>query len=228
MKKVFAVLSVLLLFGCTNPSMERGFAKLNEAMSDLVDSFEAMNIPQITEDMSIIVADLQSIADGIQAYQEAMIEYNNHILMYNEALLEYNDAMLAYADAQTAAEEFLSTVGEITQEMLASLAKLREMSEAGNQWAEVMLLLAEIKISLNGVLAQVKTLATKEQVAAINQMLQEMNNDLDWYVSVQDFDYDGVLNFADKCPNTPITQINEVNADGCAPGETPVESGSKI
>tara|TARA_A100001201_G_scaffold141588_2_gene137415 strand:+ start:855 stop:1532 length:678 start_codon:yes stop_codon:yes gene_type:complete len=222
MKKVFAVLSVLLLFGCTNPSMERGFAKLNEAMSDLVDSFEAMNIPQITEDMSTIVADLQSIADGIQAYQDAMIEYNNHILMYNEALQEYNDAMLAYADAQTAAEEFLSTVGEITEEMLASLATLREMSEAGNEWANIMLLIAEIKISLNGVLAQVKTLATKEQVAQITAMLQEMNEDLDWYIAVQDFDYDGVLNAFDKCPDTPITQINEVNADGCAPGETPV------
>ena len=222
MKKVFAVLSVLLLFGCTNPSMERGFAKLNEAMSDLVDSFEAMNIPQITEDMSTIVADLQSIADGIQAYQEAMIEYNNHILMYNEALLEYNDAMLAYADAQTAAEEFLSTVGQITQEMLASLAQLRDMAEAGNEWANIMLMIAEIKISLNGVLAQVKTLATKEQVAQITAMLQEMNEDLDWYIAVQDFDYDGVLNAFDKCPDTPITEINNVNADGCAPGETPV------
>lgn len=222
MKKVFAVLSVLLLFGCTNPSMERGFAKLNEAMSDLVDSFEAMNIPQITEDMSTIVADLQSIADGIQAYQEAMIEYNNHILMYNEALLEYNDAMLAYADAQTAAEEFLSTVGEITEEMLASLAKLRDMAEAGNEWANIMLMIAEIKISLNGVLAQVKTLATKEQVAQITAMLQEMNEDLDWYIAVQDFDYDGVLNAFDKCPDTPLSEINNVNADGCAPGETPV------
>lgn len=222
MKKVFAVLSVLLLFGCTNPSMERGFAKLNEAMSDLVDSFEAMNIPQITEDMSTIVADLQSIADGIQAYQEAMIEYNNHILMYNEALLEYNDAMLAYADAQTAAEEFLATVGEITEEMLTSLATLRDMAEAGNEWANIMLMIAEIKISLNGVLAQVKTLATKEQVAQITAMLQEMNEDLDWYIAVQDFDYDGVLNAFDKCPDTPLSEINNVNADGCAPGETPV------
>ena len=222
MKKVFAVLSVLLLFGCTNPSMERGFAKLNEAMSDLVDSFEAINIPQITEDMSTIVADLQSIADGIQAYQEAMIEYNNHILMYNEALQEYNDAMLAYADAQTAAEEFLATVGEITEEMLTSLATLRDMAEAGNEWANIMLMIAEIKISLNGVLAQVKTLATKEQVAQITAMLQEMNEDLDWYIAVQDFDYDGVLNAFDKCPDTPITEINNVNADGCAPGETPV------
>ena len=222
MKKVFAVLSVLLLFGCTNPSMERGFAKLNEAMSDLVNSFEALNIPQITEDMSSIVADLQSIADGIEAYQEAMIEYNNHLLMYNEALQEYNDAMLSYADAQTAAEEFLSSVGEITEEMLSSLAKLREMSEAGNEWANIMLMIAEIKISLNGVLAQVKTLATKEQVAAITSMLEQMNDDLDWYIAVQDFDYDGVLNAFDKCPDTPITEINNVNADGCAPGETPV------
>ena len=221
MKRVLILSVFLVTFGCTNPSMERGFAQLNQAMSELVASFDAMNIPQMTEDMSQIVADLQSIADGIAAYQEAMIEYNAHIMMYNEALLEYNDAMLAYADAQLAAEEFLATVGEITVEMLASLAKLREMSEAGNEWANIMLMIAEIKISLNGVLAQVKTLATKEQVAQIAAMLEEMNTDLDWYVSVQDFDYDGVLNFADKCPNTPITEINNVNADGCAPGETP-------
>ncbi len=221
MKKIFAVLSVLLLFGCTNPSMERGFAQLNEAMEDLVGAFDALNIPQMQEDMESIVADLTDIAEGIKAYQDAMIEYNAHIMMYNEALQEYNDAMLAYADAQIAADEFLASVGEITASMLTSLTKLREMSEAGNQWAEVMLLLAEIKISLNGVLAQVKTLATKEQVAAINSMLQEMNSDLDWYISIQDFDYDGVMNGLDKCPNTPITEINNVNADGCAPGETP-------
>ena len=221
------ILSVLLFtFGCTNPSMERGFAKLNQAMSELVSSFEALDIPQMQSDMEQIVFDLTAIAEGIQAYQEAMIEYNAHIMEYQEALQEYNDAMLAYVDAQIAAEAFLSTVGEITQEMLASLDKLRTMSEAGNEWANIMLMIAEINISLKGVLAQVKTLATKEQVAAITSMLEDMNKDLDWYVSVQDFDYDGVLNFADKCPNTPITEINNVNADGCAPGETPVESGS--
>tara|TARA_Y100001972_G_C7617999_1_gene309937 strand:- start:109 stop:789 length:681 start_codon:yes stop_codon:yes gene_type:complete len=226
MKKIFAVLSILMLFGCANPSMEKGFARLNEAMSELVNSFEALDIPGIQSDMEQIVMDLTVIAEGIKAYQDAMIEYNAHILMYNEALLEYNDAMLAYADAQIAADQFLASVGEITASMMSSLTELRKMSEAGNQWAEVMLLLAEIKISLNGVLAQVKTLATKEQVAAINSMLQEMNNDLDWYISVQDFDYDGVLNFADKCPNTPITEIKNVNANGCAPSETPIESGS--
>ena len=114
MKKVFAVLSILLLFGCTNPSMERGFAQLNEAMSDLVDAFDAMNIPQMTEDMTQIVADLQSIADGLVAYQEAVVEYNAHLMMYNEALLEYNDAMLAYADAQMAADQFLASVGAVS------------------------------------------------------------------------------------------------------------------
>ena len=169
---------------------------------------------QITEDLEIIV-------EGVQNYTDAVIEYNGYIVEYNEAINEYNDAMLAYSDAQIAADEFLSNVGEITQSMLASLTKLRDMSESGNQWAEVMLLLAEINISLNGVLAQVKTLATKEQVAAINSMLQEMNSDLDRYIAIQDFDYDGVMNGLDKCPNTPITEINNVNADGCAPDETP-------
>ena len=222
MKKLLSILIIFLFLGCANPSMERGFARLNDAMEELVGAFDALDIPQMQADMEQIVVDLTIIAESIEAYQEAMIEYNAHIMMYNEALLEYNDAMLAYTDAQIAADQFLASVGEITTNMLSSLTKLREMSEAGNQWAEVMLLLAEIKISLNGVLAQVKTLATKEQVAAINSMLQDMNTDLDWYISIQDFDYDGVMNGLDKCPNTPLTEINNVNDQGCAPGETPV------
>tara|TARA_B100000085_G_scaffold85757_3_gene77339 strand:+ start:7191 stop:7859 length:669 start_codon:yes stop_codon:yes gene_type:complete len=219
MKKVFALLAVLLLFGCANPSMERGFAKLNESMSDLVDSFEALDIPQITEDMTAIVADLQSIADGLERYYEAMAEYNAHLLLYNEALNEYNDALLSYNEAQTSAEQLTDNVAEIMGNMLASLAKLKQMADEGNEWANIMFMLAEIKISLNGIFAQVQTLATKEQVQGIVTMLEQMNADLDWYIGLKDFDLDGVVNAVDKCPDTPITEINNVNADGCSPSQ---------
>ena len=52
MKKVVLVIITLVLslssMACINPSMENGFEKLNQSLSELVASFDAVNIPQIT------------------------------------------------------------------------------------------------------------------------------------------------------------------------------------
>ena len=221
MKKVFAVLSVVLLFGCTNPSMERGFARLNESLQKVVDSFEALNIPQITSDMEQIVVDLEIIVEGVQNYHDAVIEYNAHIAEYNEAMIEYNDAMLAYEEAILANEEFLSEIDDILTGVVSSLEGLQKLYDEGNQWAGIFLQLANIKIGLQDILATMQTKATKAQMEELLESLQEVGRGVDQLVAVADYDYDGVINALDKCPKTPITKINEVNANGCAPGETP-------
>ena len=38
-------------------------------------------------------------------------------------------------------------------------------------------------------------------------------------VFVADYDYDGVINGLDQCPDTPITEISEVNGVGCSPSQ---------
>lgn len=222
MKKILAVLSVLLLFGCTNPSMERGFAKLNESLQEVLDSFEAMNIPQITSDMSQIIVDLEVIVEGVQNYHDAVIEYNAHIVEYNEAMLEYNDAMLAYEEAMLANEEFLAEIEDVLNGVVSSLEGLQTLYDNGNQWAGIFLQIAQIRIGLQDILATMQTKATKEQVEQLLAAVQEVGAGVDQLVAVADYDYDGVINALDKCPETPITEINNVNADGCAPGETPV------
>ena len=229
MKKVVLVIITLVLslssMACINPSMENGFEKLNQSLSELVASFDAVNIPQITSDMEQITDDLESIVVGIENYVSAVEEYNQAILIYNEALLEYNDAMMKYDEALTATNDFLSQIDSSIEGMLQALEGLREMKEEGNEWAGIFLQIAEIRIGLQDILAIMKTKATKEQMEALLAQVQGMGEGVDQLVFLADYDYDGVINGIDKCPDTPLSDINNVNAQGCAPGQTPVTEG---
>lgn len=221
--KKYLILSVFLItVGCTNASMERGFARMIESLEQLTASFEAVNIPQITTDMGQIVEDLEIIVDGVQNYTDAVIEYNGYIVEYNEAINEYNDAMLAYQEQITTAQEFLDDIDDVMNNMVESLAGLQTLYDEGNQWAGIFLQIANIRLGLQDILAIMKTKATAEQMDALLAQVENMGEGIDQLVAVADYDYDGVINALDKCPETPLTKINEVNADGCAPGETPV------
>ena len=221
MKKFIAILSVLLFAGCTNPSMERGFAKLNESLQQVVNSFEAMNIPQITTDMSQIIEDMEVIVEGVQNYHDAVVEYNYHISLYNEAIIEYNDAMLEYEEAMLANEEFLAQIDDVMTNLVDSLEGLQDLYDNGNQWAGIFLQIAQIRIGLQDILATMQTKATKQQVQELLAAVQEVGEGVDQLVAVADYDYDGVINALDKCPDTPLKDINNVDAQGCAPGQTP-------
>ena len=193
-----------------------------ESLEQLTASFEAVNIPQITTDMGQIVEDLEIIVDGVQNYTDAVIEYNGYIVEYNEAINEYNDAMLAYQEQITTAQEFLDDIDDVMNNMVESLAGLQTLYDEGNQWAGIFLQIANIRLGLQDILAIMKTKATAEQMDALLAQVENMGEGIDQLVAVADYDYDGVINALDKCPETPLTKINEVNADGCAPGETPV------
>ena len=193
-----------------------------ESLEQLTASFEAVNIPQITTDMAQITEDLEIIVDGVQNYTDAVIEYNGYIVEYNEAINEYNDAMLAYQEQITTAQEFLDDIDDVMNNMVESLAGLQALYDEGNQWAGIFLQIANIRLGLQDILAIMKTKATAEQMEQLLAQVENMGEGIDQLVAVADYDYDGVINALDKCPETPLTKINEVNADGCAPGETPV------
>lgn len=219
MRKFITLIVLLFTFGCTNPSMERGFAKLNESLKEVVSAFNAIDIPQITTDMEQIVSDLEVIAEGIQNYHDAVVEYNAHIAEYNEAMIEYNDAMLAYEEAVLANEEFLAEIDSVMTDMIESLEGLQALYDNGNQWAGIFLQIAQIRLGLQDILATMQTKATKEQMDQLLAQVQEMGEDVDQLVAVADYDYDGVANALDKCPDTPLSEINNVNADGCSPSQ---------
>ena len=96
MKKFITLIVLLFTFSCTNPSMEDGFAKLNESLKQLVASFDALEIDQMTTDMENIVTDLGYIAEDLDAYLASMIEYQ-------EATDAYFVATAAFAEATDAA-----------------------------------------------------------------------------------------------------------------------------
>ena len=77
----------------------------------------------------------------------------------------------------------------------------------------------EDNLTLDQILITVQTFATKEQVEGILDDLTKMGEGIDQLVSTADYDYDGVINALDKCPNTPINEINNVNSDGCSPSQ---------
>ena len=95
----------------------------------------------------------------------------------------------------------------------------RLLAEEGNQWAGLFYQIAQINLTLDQILITVQTFATKEQVEGILDDLTKMGEGIDQLVSTADYDYDGVINALDKCPNTPIDEINNVNSDGCSPSQ---------
>jgi len=85
--------------------------------------------------------------------------------------------------------------------------------------------MADIKLRLESILETAEDWATDEQVQNLLAQVQEVSEGIDMLVFIADYDYDGVMNGLDQCPDTPITEINNVNGVGCAPNETPTTDG---
>ena len=49
--------------------------------------------------------------------------------------------------------------------------------------------------------------------------LEKIHEGIDILVARADYDIDGVINAIDECPDTPITEIKQVNEVGCSPSQ---------
>ena len=194
MKKFIVLFFLSLSISCINPSMENGFARLIESLKQLTASFEALQVDQITEDMSNIVTDLEYIAEDLDTYLTAMIEYQ-------VATNAYFEATEALAIATSAASE--ATNG--------TLDELLALSEGGNQWATIYLQIMGISQSFSVIQSAVDNMATSEQVQQIAEQLENMSNDLTLSIQGSDVDGDGIIHMYDKCPTLAGPESN----DGC-------------
>ena len=52
-----------------------------------------------------------------------------------------------------------------------------------------------------------------------NQIKNQLKTFLQGQAQFADYDYDGVMNGLDQCPDTPITEVSEVNGVGCSPSQ---------
>ena len=100
------------------------------------------------------------------------------------------------------ATQALADMEETNQNLADALVKMQELRER----------LAELQVILDEA-------ATVEQVQALRDKVAEISDGISMLVFVADYDYDGVMNGLDQCPDTPITEINDVNGVGCSPSQ---------
>ena len=134
-----------------------------------------------------------------------------------EALAELEASFLAIDVEQMSADLL---------DMNETVAQLVIDQEAANDAAAQLLVdIEDILTSLAAVKDKLDNALTVEQVQALTAQFALINEKVQTLVAIADYDYDGVINALDQCPDTPITEINNVNAVGCAPGETPTNNG---
>ena len=108
--------------------MENGFARLIASLEALTQSFNNLNIPQIQEDMTVVIEGVEDIAIGLTNYLEAMEDYNSSIAVYNEAVNEYNDALLAAGEAYNTALVEFENVGAAVEALENSNGRFKIIS----------------------------------------------------------------------------------------------------
>ena len=143
--------------------------------------------------------------------------------------IERGLASLEESLAQLEASFLLLDVEKMQSDLLDMNETVAQMvidqEEANEAAAQLLLDIESILASLAEVQVLIDNAVTTEQVAALAAQFADINTKIQTLVAIADYDHDGVMNALDQCPDTPITEINNVNAVGCAPGETPTNNG---
>jgi hypothetical protein len=112
--------------------------------------------------------------------------------------------------------ELIVDVEEYASQMEAYNLKVQEIKER----LEAMLItVVGITEVVDGMTVTSGGLATSQQMQDLLSQVEEFQAGVDILVAIADYDYDGVQNALDKCPDTPIEEINNVDADGCSPSQ---------
>ncbi len=98
---------------------------------------------------------------------------------------------------------------------------LADAEESNEIIEEALVTIASIRERLAAVQVILDAAATTEQVQAVTAQVQEISEGIAMLVFIADYDYDGVMNGLDQCPDTPLTEINDVNGVGCSPSQIP-------
>ena len=106
-------------------------------------------------------------------------------------------------------EEYSAQMEEFNQQVLEIQARLEAM----------LIQVQGITETVNGMTVTTGGLATTQQMQDLLSQVEEFGAGVDILVAIADYDYDGVANALDKCPDTPLSEINDVNSDGCAPSQ---------
>ena len=146
----------------------------------------------------LVACSNQSIEDGLDDLNARLVELEQEIvtLDVDSLLNDISEISTAVAAFEAQNEENLAAIAEIKATLDSLNLKLAEINE------------------------ELQAAATMEQIQAIKVKLQDINEGIALLVFASDYDLDGIINGLDQCPNTPITEISQIDANGCGPSET--------
>ena len=128
-------------------------------------------------------------------------------------------AQLAQLEAELVGVDVAGMQADL-EEMTAQVAQAQiDVDESNAAMEAALVTIASIRERLAAVQALLDEAATVEQVAALRDKVAQISEGIAMLVFVADYDYDGVMNGLDQCPDTPITEINDVNGVGCSPSQ---------
>jgi uncharacterized phage infection (PIP) family protein YhgE len=84
---------------------------------------------------------------------------------------------------------------------------------------ELHQMITTLQEGLDNLQQQLSTLAPNGTLQEISIKLEKIQEGIDVLVARADYDIDGVINAVDECPDTPITEIKQVNDVGCSPSQ---------
>lgn len=129
--------------------------------------------------------------------------------------LEELERNLAELEAQVVAADIEGMIADLEEMNAIASQALADIEEQNAALEEALLTVNGIIASLANVQAALDEAATAEQVQVLRDKVAEISEGIAMLVFLADYDYDGVMNGLDQCPDTPIEEINNVDAVGC-------------
>ena len=128
-------------------------------------------------------------------------------------------AQLAQLEAELVGVDVAGMQADLV-EMTAQVEQAQiDVDESNAAMEAALVTIASIRERLAAVQALLDEAATAEQVQTLRDKVAEISEGIAMLVFVADYDYDGVMNGLDQCPDTPLTEINDVNGVGCSPSQ---------
>lgn len=168
------------------------FVMVGCANPSLERGFESLSESLAELDAAFIALDIEQMQNDIATAQDA-VDQMTLDMEATEAMLQEMADNLAWGD------DFDTTV----------LGQLTAMEQ----------IVLNITVRLQETLVTVENMATSEQIQGLLAQVQDANDKVKQLVFLADYDYDGVMNGLDQCPDTPIEEINEVDVNGCSPSQ---------
>jgi len=135
-----------------------------------------------------------------------------------EGLADLN-AKLAALEAEIVAADIAGMEADVAA-MTIQVEDALASAEASNEaLEEALVTISDIKDRLAALQVLLDAAATTEQIADIKDKVAQISEGIAWLVFRADYDYDGVMNGLDDCPDTPITEISSVDEKGCSPSQ---------